>query len=134
MDERRLRFDRVLRERDGGPLGVLRVLEVVIAPDRVDEVKAQWTKLLGPTDSGEADLWIVGDGPKIRWVRAGDPRAENFVIEVKSLSRAAEALRRLRISAHTTARQIRIDPDAMSALRLVLQEQQRPLRSRALGC
>lgn len=130
MDERRLRFDRVLRERDGGPLGVVRVLEVAIAPDRVDEVKAQWAKLLGPTASGESDLWIVGDGPKIRLVRMGDSRAGNFVIEVKKLRRAAQALRRLGISARTTKRQIRIDPEQLSGLRLVLQEQQAPLPSR----
>jgi hypothetical protein len=130
MDERRLRFDRMLREREGGPLGVVRVLEVAIAPDRINEVRAQWTKLLGPTNSGEADLWMVGDGPKIRLVRAGDPRAGEFLVEVKSLSRAAKALRRLRISAHTTARQIRINPEGMSGLRLVLQEQHSSLRSR----
>lgn len=130
MDERRLRFDRLLRERDGGPLGVVRVLEVDIAPEGVDAVRAKWTKLLGPTASGEADLWIVGDGPKIRLVRAGDPRAGSFVIQVKSLMRAAEALRRMGISANTTGRQIRINPDVMSGLRLVLQEQQSPFRSR----
>jgi hypothetical protein len=130
MDERRLRFDRLLRERDGGPLGIVRVREVTIAPDRFEEVKAQWTKLLGPTDSGEADLWTVGDGPKIRLAKAGDPRAGDFVIEVKSLNRAAKALHRLGISAHTTERQIRIDPEGMSGLRLVLQEKQGPLRPR----
>jgi len=130
MDERRLRFDRVLRERDGGVLGILRVLEVVIAPDRVDQVKVQWTKLLGPTDPGDAYLWSVGDGPKVRLVKAQDPRAGNIVIEVKSIIRAAEALRALGISAHTSARKIRIDPDGMSGLRLILQEQLRPLRSR----
>ena len=130
MDERRLRFDRVLREHDGGPLGVLRVLEVVIVPDRFDEVRAQWTKLLGPTASSEADLWVVGDGPKIRLVGAGDPRAGNFIVEVKSLRHAAAALRRLGVSAHATARQLRIDPEEMSGLRLILQEQRRPLRSR----
>ena len=130
MDERRSRFDRVLRERGGGPLGVVRVREVAIAPDRFDEVRAQWTKLLGPPASGEADLWVVGDGPKIRLVRAGDPRAGDFVVEVKSLSRAAGALRRLGISAETTERQIRIDREGMSGLRLVLQEQQAPLRPR----
>ncbi|MEK6284045.1 MAG: hypothetical protein AABN95_27210 [Acidobacteriota bacterium] len=130
MDERRSRFDRVLRERDGGPLGVVRVLEVAIAPDRIDEVKAQWVKLLGPSTSGEADLWIVGDGPKIRLVRPGDARAGNFVVEVKDLSRAARALRRLKISAHTTSGQIRIDPEAMSGLRLVLEEKKPPVRSR----
>src|SRR5688572_16937652 len=111
MDERRLRFDRVLRERGGGPLGIVRVREVVIAPDRFDDVKAQWTKLLGPSSSGEPNLWTIGDGPKIRLVHSGDPRAGDFVIEVRSLSRASEAVRRLNISAHTSARQIRIDPN-----------------------
>ena len=130
MDERRLRFERVLRERGGGPLGLVRVREVAIAPDRLDEVRAQWTKLLGPPASGEADLWVVGDGPKIRLVRAGDPRAGAFVVEVKSLSRAAGALRRLGIGAETTERQIRIDREGMSGLRLVLQERQAPSRPR----
>ena len=130
MDERRLRFDRVLRERDGGPLGIVQVREVVVALDRFDEVRAQWTKLLGSTNSGEDDLWVVGDGPQIRLVRAGDPRGGNFVVEIKSLSRAAKALRHLRIRADTTTRQIRIDPDQMSGLRLVLQERHRQLRSR----
>ena len=95
MDERRLRFDRVLRERNGGPLGVVRVVEVVIAPDRLDEVRVQWTKLLGPSGSRKADLRTVCDGPKIRLVRAGDQHAGDVVVEIKSLSRAAETLRRL---------------------------------------
>ena len=122
MDERRSRFDRVLGERDGGPLGVVRVLEVVIAPDRVSEVKAQWLKLLGPATPSEADVWIVGAGPKIRLVKKGDPRENNFVVQVKSLKRAAAALLRLGISTRTTKRQIQIDPQEMSGLRLVLKE------------
>lgn len=130
MDERRLRFDRVLRERKGGPLGVVRVREVAIAPDRFEEVRAQWMKLLGPSDTGAADLWVVGEGPKIRLVRAGDARTGDIIVEVQSLNRAAKALRRLGISAETTKRQIRIDPQGMSGLRLVLEEQQRPLRLR----
>ena len=121
MDERRLRFDRVLRERVGGPLGVTRVLEVVIAPEGLDEVRAQWTKLLGPAETGEPDVWVAGDGPRIRLVKPLDSRAGDVVVEVKNLRRAAEALRRLQINARTTKRQIRIDPNAMSGLRLVLQ-------------
>ena len=104
MDERRLRFDRVLREGKGGPLGVVRVREVVIAPDRLGEVRAQWTKLLGPADTAEADVWVVGEGPRIRLVSAGDARTGNIVVEVQSLKRAARALRRLGISAETTSR------------------------------
>ncbi|HYJ89345.1 MAG TPA: hypothetical protein VEW46_25005 [Pyrinomonadaceae bacterium] len=130
MDERRLRFDRVLREGQGGPLGVVRVREVVIAPDPLGDVRAQWTKLLGPAETGEADLWVVGEGPRIRLVSGGDPRTGNIVVEVQSLKRAARALRRLGISAEATRRQIRIDPEVMSGLRLMLVEQQRPLRPR----
>lgn len=124
MDDRRARFDRLLRERDGGPLGVIRVREVAIVVDPVASVREQWTKLLGSSASGEDDVWVVGDGPRIRLVGAADLRAGNFVVEVKSLSRAAEALRRLGVGADTTAREIRPDPGATSGLRLVLHEQQ----------
>jgi hypothetical protein len=130
MDERRLRFDRVLREGKGGPLGVVRVREVIIAPDRLGEVRDQWTKLLGPADTGDADVWVVGEGPRIRLVSAGDPRTGNVVVEVRSLKLAAKALRRLSINAEATTRQIRIDPEGMSGLRLMLVEQQRPSRPR----
>lgn len=130
MDERRLRFERVLREGNGGPLGVVRVREVVIAPDRLGDVRAQWTKLLGPADTSGADLWSVGEGPRIRLVSAGDPRTGNIVVEVQSLKRAAKALRRLGIRANTTDRQIRMDPEALSGLRLVLQEPHHPFGSR----
>jgi hypothetical protein len=44
------------------------------------------------------------------------------VVEIKSLSQATEALRRLRIPAVTTKQAIRIDPDALFGLRLVLRE------------
>jgi hypothetical protein len=130
MDERRLRFDRVLREGKGGPLGVVRVREVVIAPDRLSEVRAQWTKLLGPADTGDADVWALGEGPRVRLVSAGDARTGNILVDVQSLKRAARSLRRLGISAEATSREIRIDPEGMSGLRLVLVEQQRPLRPR----
>jgi hypothetical protein len=122
MDERRLRFGRVLRDRDGGPLGVMRVFEVVIAPEQLDAVRVQWTRLLGPAKMGEPNVWVVGEGPRIRLVKPLDSRAGDIVVEVKNLRRAAEALHRLQISAQTTKRQIRIAPSAMSGLRLVLQE------------
>jgi hypothetical protein len=54
----------------------------------------------------------------------GDPRAGQFVVEVGSLGRAGEALRRLGLTADTTARDIRIAPAAMFGLRLILQEAQ----------
>lgn len=122
MDERRARFDRILREQKGGPLGIMRVAEVVIATEHPDQVRLQWQALLGPTMSGSGDAWIVGDGPRIRLVKTGDAREGELVVEIKSLSKATEALRRLGISSVTTKSEIRIDPKALLGLRLVLQK------------
>jgi hypothetical protein len=127
MDERRARFDRILRERKGGALGVVRVHEVVIATDEPDQVRAQWEALLGPALSPREDVWVAGDGPRIRLVKRGDARAGDFIVEVTSLSRAARALRRIDIAAVTTRREIRIDPDSMLGLRLVLRQHRRGL-------
>jgi hypothetical protein len=122
MDERRARFDRILRQQKGGPLGITRVIEVVIATEQPDQVRPQWKTLLGPAISPKEDVWIAGDGPRIRLVKTDDPRGGEVVVEIKSLSQATEALRRLRIPAVTTKRAIRIDPDALLGLRLVLRE------------
>ena len=122
MDERRARFDRILREQKGGPLGIVRVNEVVIPTQQPDQVRPQWKALLGLAISPKEDVWIAGDGPRIHLVKTGDPRAGEFVVEIKSLSQATEALRRLRIPSVTTKREIRIDPDALLGLRLVLME------------
>jgi hypothetical protein len=122
MDERRARFDRILREQKGGPLGIIRVNEVVIATEQLDQVRAQWQALLGPAISRKEDVWVAGDGPRIRLVKMGDPRAGEFVVEIKSLTQATEALRRLRIPSVATKRVIRIAPDALLGLRLLLKE------------
>ena len=124
MDERRARFDRILREQKGGPLGITRVIEVVIDSEKPDQVRPQWNALLGPPISRKEDVWVVGDGPRIRLVKTGDPRAGEFVVEIKSLTQATEALRRLRIPSVSTKRVIRIAPDALFGLRLLLKEHQ----------
>lgn len=123
MDERRARFDRILREQKGGPLGIIRVEEVVIATEHPDQVRLQWKALLGPTiTSRSGDAWIIGDGPRIRLVKTGDAREGEFVVEIKSLSEATKALRRLGIPSVTTKSEIRIDPKALLGLRLILRK------------
>src|SRR5688572_16025662 len=69
MDERRARFDRILREGNGGPLGITRVIEVVVATPQPDQVRSQWNALLGPAISSTGDVWVAGDGPRIRLVK-----------------------------------------------------------------
>ena len=122
MDERRARFDRILREQKGGPLGIIRVDEIVIATEDPDQVRLQWKALLGPAISHSRDAWIAGDGPRIRLVKTGDTREGEFVVEIKSLSEATKALRRLSIHSVTTKSEIRIDPKALLGLRLILRK------------
>jgi len=123
MDERRARFERILREQKGGPLGIIRVDEVVIATEHPDQLRLQWKALLGPTiPARTGDAWIIGDGPKIRLVKTGDTREGEFVVEIKSLSEASKALRRLGIPAITTTSEIRIDPKALLGFRLILRK------------
>lgn len=123
MDERRARFDRILREQNGGPLGVIRVNEVVIAAEDPNRVRPHWKALLGPTISSlSGDVWSTGDGPRIRLVKTGDPREGEFVVEIKSLSAAAGALRQMGIPSVRTKSEIRIDPKALLGLRLILRQ------------
>src|SRR4030095_15621434 len=111
-------------EQKGEPLGITRVIEVVIATEQPEQVRPRWKALLGPAISPKEDVWVAGDGPRIRLVKTDDPRVGDFVVEIKSLSQATEALRRLPIPSVTTKRSIRIDPDALLGLRLVLRERQ----------
>lgn len=76
-------------------------------------------------NSEDYGLWVVGNGPKIRLVKAEDARAGSLVIEVKSLSRAADVLRKLRVGVQSLGRELRIDPDGMFGLRLILREETR---------
>ncbi|MFN2502291.1 MAG: hypothetical protein ABR530_09800 [Pyrinomonadaceae bacterium] len=128
MDARRSRFEKILRDRKGGPLGIVRVKEVVIATDQPDQVRPQWIALLGPVVSAKDDLWSVGDGPAIRLVRTGDPHQSTLVVEVMDLSRATKALLRLNVPALSTKHEIRIDPAALLGLRLILQKSGREKR------
>ena len=126
MDERRARFDRILREQKGGTLGIIRVDEVVIATEHPDQVRRQWEALLGPTASSRSgDAWTIGDGPRISLVKTGDPREGEFVVEIKSLGEATKALRRLEIPFVTTKSEIRIDPKPLLGLRLILRKHRR---------
>ena len=124
MDERRARFERILREQKGGPLGIIRADEIVIATEHPDQVRLQWKALLGPTISSRSgDAWIIGDGPRIRLVKTGDTREGEFIVEIKSLRDATKALRRLGIPSVTTKSEIRIAPKALLGFRLILRKQ-----------
>jgi hypothetical protein len=122
MDARRGRFERALRERDGGPLGVVRMSEVAITSSNLAETREQWSRLLGGPSPNDAALWPAGTGPAIRFVAGDDPRQGRMVVIVTDLRRAADHLKSLQIPAVMTSDGLQIDAAAIWGLRLVLRE------------
>ncbi len=120
MDERRAAFRRELDARSGGPLGILRMGEVTKTLEDATAVSPSWSRLFGPPESGQSDLWRVGDGPAIRLVGPDDARSGRIVAQVRNLDEAASALGRLKIPFVSTNGEIRLDPKALFGLRLVL--------------
>lgn len=68
--ERRARLQSELIAKQGGPLGVEALMELVIGVHDLDGARALWQKLLAPTRASESSVWHIGDGPAIRLVAA----------------------------------------------------------------
>jgi hypothetical protein len=85
---RRQRLLKELESRDGGPLGIRSVREIVLGARDVARARAAWQQLLDPTEAIEAGAWPVGGGPAIRVVQADKDGIQGLVIEVKSLAAA----------------------------------------------
>ena len=66
---RRLRAD--LNAREGGPLGLVGVKEIMIGAQDPDAAKTRWRAHFGPpSEAGEEPIWRFVSGPAIRLVRA----------------------------------------------------------------
>jgi hypothetical protein len=123
MNERRAGFAAALSQRQGGPLGVVRLHEVVVAADSLETRLPLWNKLFGPTTGGSRG-WALSAGPRVTVVRPGDPRADLLVIEVESTRRAAGALDRLGIAYDREGEQLMLNPKRMYGLRLALRQRE----------
>jgi hypothetical protein len=120
MDERRARVAQQLVERGGGPLGVVRMRETIVAAESSTVRAAAWIRLFGLPHGRSS--WRVGDGPGITVVDADDPQRDLLVVEVRSLRRARHVLDSLRIGYVATQREVRLDGLRLHGLRLALLE------------
>ena len=73
-----------LQRREGGPLGVQRVREIVLGAKEVDTETERWRTLLEPTPMTNG-RWELGDGPAIRLVPDYEDHIQALVWEVTSL-------------------------------------------------
>ena len=81
-----------LDRRNGGPLGVQYVKEVVVGATDLAESRRLWQKLLDPRPMSDEGIWQVGEGPAIRLVPAAEDGVQAWVIKVRSLDQARSFL------------------------------------------
>ena len=93
VEPRRTRIRQELDARNGGPLGVDSVSEVVVGVRDLEAAENQLRSLLGPPSQGESSLWAVGAGPAIRLVNDKQDHLKEVRVKVHSLQRARAYLK-----------------------------------------
>lgn len=91
---RRRRLLEQLRARDGGPLSIHSVREIVYGARDVKRMRAEWQKLLNPLRASSDGVWSVGNGPAIRVIQADNDEIRGLVVSVKSLAPARRFLKK----------------------------------------
>jgi hypothetical protein len=118
--ERRARLGRELVGRQGGPLGVEALQEIVIGVRDLDGARALWQKLFDPTRASASTVWQIGDGPAIRLVEADETSVQELVVRVASLPLAKAFLRGKGLLGTDAPGQATIDPAKLHGLRFRL--------------
>lgn len=127
MNERRARFEKALRERRGGPLGLIRIIELRLAyaPDTLAAARQSWERLIGAPSGASSRLLVPPAGPAIRLVPADGSNSSSILLQVESLAAAKRAANSLKLllSAHRDS--ILLDPKRFGGLRFTLVERSR---------
>jgi hypothetical protein len=108
--------------RQGGPLGLLGVQEIVVGARDIAAARASWQRLFDPLAEVEEGRWEVGDGPAIRLVSHDQDELVRLVWKVVSLERAAVFLREQDLLGGSTAGQIMFDRAKLGGLDIQLVE------------
>lgn len=110
-----------LASRNGGPLGVVRTREIVVAARDAAAEAARWQRLLDPLEPVEPGRWQPGDGPAVRIVEGREDRIEAMVWTVRSPDAAAARLREQGLFGEERDGTVRIAPDALQGLNVWLE-------------
>jgi hypothetical protein len=107
-----------LNARDGGPLGIVAVREIVIAVEDPEMALGQWRRLGGST-SGQLVAFAIG--PSMRFIKSPKESIVEMVIEVRSLQRAREFLKSRGMS-HMEDGKLYVKPSVIEGLRMRIVE------------
>lgn len=123
VGQRHERLRKELLRKGGGPLGVKAIREVIIGVTDLKAATMLWGRLLEPGRPSAPGLWEVGNGPRIRLVRAGENKLQGLVISIVSLRRAEAFLREKGLLGSVSRKEVTIDPSKIQGLNIRLIEQ-----------
>ena len=80
--EGRRKASEELARLEGGPLGVLRLEEIVLGAADLESARRHWRKLLDSPDQEADGVFTFGDGPRVRLVSAAKAAIQGVVVRV----------------------------------------------------
>ncbi len=113
-----------LRARDGGPLGVERVQEIVLGVPDVAEATEHWGRLLAPHPSPAPGVWTLGEGPSLRLERAPEASIARIVLAVRDLGHAVAFVRAQGLLGEESAGRATLAPERIGGLAVVIAARQ----------
>jgi hypothetical protein len=117
---RRSRLRAELADRRGGPLGLVRVHEVIIGTVDLREANRTWKMLVAPAPSADMNLWRIGDGPAVRLVQAERNMIQGLVLAVADLPKARNFLVESGLLGASSETELVVDPSKIRGLNIRL--------------
>ena len=108
--------------KQGGPLGIKSVREIVIGAKNLKTWSPDWQKLLSPSAQSPAALWQAGSGPAIRMVSDSSDRIQRIIFKVKSLKAACSFLAENQLLGAVSAEEAAVKPGKIQGLSICLSE------------
>lgn len=110
------RSNAALQASQGGPLGVVRVKELVIAVVDLKAAEAKWRMLLDRPDQQFGNPYRFSLGPDIRLVAAPTEGFKSMVVQVRSLQKTKEFLASRNLLKKSNENTVAIDPAIVGGL------------------
>jgi len=117
-DERQLREQRQFEQCDGGPLGIIRLAEVLIATPEMSNTRRQWQAITGQT----SDSFDLGRGVTLTLHAGETVRIISIVLAIKSLAIARAYLASHSMLGDDSSDEVSIGASACSNLHIRLKE------------
>lgn len=115
---RRARLRDELVAKRGGPLGLVRVQEVIVGTADLRGANRKWEMLVAPAPPSDVDLWRIGDGPAVRLVQAERDMIQELVLAVRALPVARDFLEESGLLGASSQTELVIAPSKIRGLNI----------------